>query len=113
MAGCIDERKTQRVRIMRTDKRAIGWTDLAWLTLDMTGFLAGILLMTWGIFVFAFLCLGGFSLNGMMHQLANLSSRYIAASAERVLSFQMLLLVSHLLLSLIIIGLRRHRIPHV
>lgn len=113
MTGGTDEGKLQRVRIARSDRRAIGWADIAWLTLDMTAFLVGILLMTWGIFVFAFLCLGGFSLGGMMHQMANLSSRYIAASAERVLSFQMLLLISHLLLSLIIIFLRRHRIPHV
>jgi len=112
MIGGTDERK-MHVRLSPRDKRVTAWANLAWLIVDVTVFLAGILLMTWGVFVFAFLCLGGFTLDGMMHQLANLSSRYIAAGAERVLSFQMLLLVSHLLLSLIIIFLRRHRIPHV
>lgn len=112
MIGGTDERK-MHVRISQCDKRVTCWASRAWLILDMTVYLAGILLMTWGLFVFAFLCLGGFSLDGLMHQLANLSSRYIAANAERILSFQMLLLVAHLLLSLIIIFLRRHRIPHV
>lgn len=109
MTGGKDERKARYVPIVGSAERVIG----AWLILDMAAFLAGIVLMTWGLFVFAFLCLGGFSLDGMMHQLTNLSSRYIAASPERALSFQMLLLVSHLLLSLILLFLRRHRIPHV
>lgn len=113
MTGGKDERKARYVPIVGSAERVIGWAGLAWLILDMAAFLAGIVLMTWGLFVFAFLCLGGFSLNGMMHQLTNLSSRYIAASPERALSFQMLLLVSHLLLSLILLFLRRHRIPHV
>ncbi|WP_257558472.1 hypothetical protein [Sphingobium sp. CFD-2] len=90
-----------------------GVNDLAFLILDVAAFVAGTLLITWGLFLFAFLCLGGFSLGGMMHQLANLSSRYLAADAERVRSFQMLLVVSHLILSCAIIFLRRHRIPHV
>ena len=51
-------------------------------SLHMAGFLVTTLLMTWGLFVLFFLAIGGFSLDGMMNHVQNLTSRYLAADAS-------------------------------
>ncbi len=60
--------------------------DLDWrrfyFGLHFAGFLATTLLMTWGLFALFFLALGGFSLDGLMHQLDNLPSRYVIATSD-------------------------------
>ena len=57
-------------------------------TLYFGGFLASTLLMTWGLFALFFLALGGFSLDGLMNQLNNLSTRYVIRSEEHTSELQ-------------------------
>jgi len=78
--------------------------------LHMAGFLATTLLMTWGLFVFFFLAIGGFSLGGMMNHVQNLTSRYLSADAARIMDFKMVLFEVHFVLSAAIIFFRRHAI---
>lgn len=78
--------------------------------LHLAGFVATTLLMTWGVFALFFLALGGFSFDGFMHQLDNLTSRYVTASPERIASFKRIFVAAHLLLAAGLIVLRRHRI---
>lgn len=78
--------------------------------LHLAGFTATTVLLTWGLFALFFLALGGFSFDGLMHQLGNLASRYLGASAERVSSFKRIVVVAHLILAAGLIVLRRHRI---
>src|SRR3546814_2615798 len=52
--------------------------------LHLIGFTASTLLLTWGLFALFFVALGGFSLDGLMHQLNNLTARYVAASPDRI-----------------------------
>lgn len=80
------------------------------ITLHLAGFAATTLLLVWGLLVLFFLALGGFSFDGLMHQLGNLTSRYVAASSDRVASFKHILVVAHLILAAGLIVLRRHRI---
>src|SRR3546814_6671725 len=56
--------------------------------LHLIGFTASTLLLTWGLFTLLFLALGGFSLDGLMHQLKNLTSRYVRATPDRIAYFQ-------------------------
>lgn len=79
-------------------------------SLHFAGFAAMTLLLAWGLFALFFLALGGFSFDGLMHQLGNLTSRYVAASPDRVASFKHILVVAHLILVAGLIVLRRHRI---
>jgi len=83
---------------------------LLYFYLHMAGFLATTLLITWGLFVLFFLAIGGLSVDGMMHQLNNMASRYVAADAERIASFKHVLIVAHLALSAAVIFFRRHSI---
>jgi Zn-dependent protease len=83
---------------------------LLYILLHTIGFLAVTLLMTWGAFVLLFVAIGGFSLDGMMHQLANLSTRYVAAEASRTADFKVLVAVLHLIVAGVIIFFRRHTI---
>ena len=76
----------------------------------MVGFVASTVLMTWGILVLFFLAIGGFSLDGMMHQVANLSSRYITADAARIDGFKLIVGVVHLAVAAALIFFRRHAI---
>ena len=78
--------------------------------LHMTRFLSSTLLLSWGVFAAVFLFLGGVSLDGMMHQLNNIASRYVEADPERVQSFRDLFLAAHLTVSVLLIILRRDRI---
>jgi Zn-dependent protease len=84
-----------------------------YLALHSVWFAGTTLLLTWGLFVLFFLAIGGFSLDGLMHQLNNLASRYVAADAIRASSFGRVVLAAHLLLSGAIVFFRRHSIlPH-
>ena len=78
--------------------------------LHLAGFAATTLLLTWGLFALFFLALGGFSFDGLMHQLDNLTSRYVTASPERIASFKHIFVAAHLILAAGLIVLRRHRI---
>ncbi|ATP22108.1 MULTISPECIES: hypothetical protein [Sphingomonadaceae] len=93
--------------VPRKDKRpALGAVLFA--ALHACGLIATTLLLTWGLFILFFLAIGGFSFDGLMHQLANLASRYVAADPDRIANFRTVVLVSHLLLSGAVIVLRRH-----
>ena len=96
-----------------SSRRPCGGLDVGFLlyfSLLMAGFLASSLLITWGLFVLFFLAIGGFSFDGMMHQLDNLASRYVAADAARITSFRHVLIVAHMLLAAAVIFFRRHSI---
>lgn len=80
--------------------------------LHLAGFTASTLLMTWGLFALLFIALGGFSLDGMMHQLHNLSSRYVTADGDRIASFRHIFLTAHLIISGGLVVLRhKHILP--
>jgi uncharacterized membrane protein (UPF0182 family) len=83
---------------------------LLYVALHILGFLAVTLLMTWGVMVLLFLAIGGFSLDGIMHQLANLSGRYIAADAARTGQFKVIVGAAQLVVAAAIIFFRRHAI---
>jgi len=91
-------------------RRKIDIGFLLYFYLHMAGFLASTLLMTWGLFVLFFLAIGGLSVDGMMHQLNNMASRYVAADAARIASFKHVLIVAHLALSAAVIFFRRRSI---
>ena len=78
--------------------------------LHLLGFTGSTLLMTWGLFALCFLALGGFSLDGFMHQLNNLASRYVAATPDRVASFKNTFIAAHLTVAAALIVLRREKI---
>ncbi len=80
---------------------------VAYAFLHFAGFIATTILMTMGVFVLAFLAIGDFSIDGMMHHLANLSSRYIAADAGRVASFKLMIGSAGMLIALAIMFFRR------
>ena len=69
--------------VSRPDFRA-----MLYFILHLLGFTGSTLLLTWGVFTLFFLALGGFSLDGLMHQLNKLASRYVAASPDRIASFK-------------------------
>lgn len=82
------------------------WLLYAWL--HFIGFAATTLVLTWGFFALFFLAIGGFSIDGLMAQLHNLSSRYVVADPERIGSFKQIFAIAHLAISCILIVLRRH-----
>lgn len=96
-------------KILDAPSRA-DWRYGAFHLVHVTGFVASTLLMSWGLFVLFFLALGGFSVDGLMHHLNNLTSRYVAAAPERAAAFGALLYAAQLLLTLALIVIRRHRI---
>jgi len=81
-----------------------------YLALHSVWFAGTTVLLTWGMFVLFFLAIGGFSLDGLMHQLNNLASRYVAADPSRATSFGHVLAVTHVLLTGAIVFFRRHSI---
>ena len=91
-------------------RRRLDWASMAYVGLNIIGFCATTLLMSWGMFVLFFLLIGGFSIHGLMQQLGNLIGRYLAADAARTASFRDELLAVHLVLTLTILFLRRNRI---
>lgn len=102
---------------MRTSKpNRDAWSkpDMGYLlysALHGAGVLGSTLLMTWGLFVLFFAAIGGFSLAGVMHQLANLSNRYLAADADRITQFRALVFGLHLIVGGTILFLRRDNLP--
>lgn len=90
--------------------RHADWQHGAHCLLHLAGFAASTLLMSWGLFVLFFLVLGGLSLDGLMHHLNNLASRYIAATPQRAASFRAVLGIAQLLLTGALILIRRHHI---
>ncbi|MET0373472.1 MAG: hypothetical protein ABW128_04345 [Rhizorhabdus sp.] len=90
--------------------RKVDYGFLLYFMLHAFGFIATTLLMTWGIFVLFFLAIGGLSLDGMMHQLANLSTRYVAADAGRIDQFKLVVGGVHMAVALALIFFRRHAI---
>lgn len=88
-------------------KPAAAWRDTLYIMLHALGLAATTLLIVWGVLVLFFLLLGGFSTDGLMHQLDNLASRYVAADAERVASFKQILLWTQFLLFAAILFFRR------
>ncbi|WP_010339781.1 hypothetical protein [Sphingobium yanoikuyae] len=91
-------------------KRKIDVGFLLYFYLHMAGFLATTLLITWGLFVLFFLAIGDLSVDGMMHQLNNMASRYVTADAARIASFKHVLIVAHTLLSAAVMFFRRNSI---
>ena len=81
-----------------------------YVALHAAGFLLTTLLMVWGLLVLFLLAIGGFSLDGLMHQLANLSIRYVAADPARVAGFKTVVGVAHLLLAAALVFFRRHAV---
>ena len=78
--------------------------------LHFAGFMATTLLMTWGVFVLFFLLVGSLSLDGMMNHLQNLTSRYLAADADRVNQFKLIVGVVHMVITGACLFFRRHSI---
>ncbi|MAM37028.1 MAG: hypothetical protein CL949_00655 [Erythrobacter sp.] len=78
--------------------------------LHLFGFALSCLLITWGLFLLFILAIGGFSIDGMMHQLNNLASRYVAAGPDRIASFKHIVFGAQMLLAVVVIVLRRHLI---
>lgn len=74
--------------------------------LRLSGWLATTLMATLGIATLFFLILGGFSLEGMMLQLENLASRFLAADAGRREQFEAIAL-GCLLIGFVLIGFFR------
>src|SRR3546814_11572849 len=74
--------------------------------LHLIGFTASTLLLIWGLFALFFVALGGFSLDGLMHQLNNLTARSVAASPDRIASFKNIFIAAHLLIAAVLIFMR-------
>ena len=75
-----------------------------------SGVVGSTLLITWGLFFLFFLLLGDLSFDGLVHQLHNFTSRYVAADVARTAAFQHTFAIAHLILSSAIILLRRDKL---
>jgi hypothetical protein len=95
---------------MPRSRRKVDYGYGLYFGLHMVGFLSTTLLMTWGLFVLFFLAIGGFSLDGMMNHVQNLTSRYLAADGPRVDQFKLIVGGVHMVLGTAIIFFRRHAI---
>lgn len=93
--------------ISATDGRRSAWRDTLYVMLHALGLAGTTLLMTWGALVLFFVVLGGFSTDGLMHQLNNMAGRYVAADGERIASFKQILLWTQFLLFAAILFFRR------
>jgi len=91
-------------------ERKFDYGYLLYFGLHFAGIMATTLLMTWGVFVLFFLLIGSFSLDGMMNHLQNLTSRYLAADADRVNQFKFIVGVVHMVITGAIMFFRRHAI---
>ena len=87
---------------------SIDYGYILYFMLHSVGFVASTMLMAFGMFVLFFLAIGGFSIDGMMHQLANMSGRYIEADLARVEGFKLVVGTAFMLFSAAIIFFRRH-----
>ena len=86
------------------------WRSVLYFTLHGFGFLGSTLLITWGLFFLFFLAIGGFSFDGLIHQLNNFTVRYVAADAARTGAFRNMLAIAHMIVSAAVITFRRDRI---
>ncbi|AOH87254.1 hypothetical protein AWL63_24175 (plasmid) [Sphingomonas panacis] len=91
-------------------KRPSDWRAVLYFTLHGFGFVGSTLLITWGLFFLFFLAIGGFSFDGLIHQLNNFTTRYVAADAARTGAFINIFAIAHMILSAAVITLRRDRI---
>lgn len=91
-------------------KRASKWRSVAYFILHGFGFAGSTFLITWGLFVLFFLAIGGFSVDGFIHQLNNLTTRYVAADTGRTDTFLNVFVIAHMILSTAVITFRRDRI---
>lgn len=89
---------------------ATDWRSVLYFMLHGFGFVASTLLMTWGLFFLFFLAIGGFSFDGFIHQLNNVTTRYVAADQARTGAFLNTLAIAHMILSAAVIVVRRDRI---
>ena len=90
--------------------RRLDWRAVCHVVLHLAGFAAMTMLLSWGLVLLAFLALGGFSLDGLMHQLNNLTTRYVAAEPARIASFKHVIAGAQVILAAGFVVLRRHRI---
>lgn len=91
----------------RAERPVLNYATAAYLILHVAGVVATTLLLTWGVFILFFLIIGGLSFDGLMHQLANLTRRYVTADADRIAGFQATFIGAHVLLSAAILFFRR------
>jgi len=89
----------------RLPANTLRWGDLVARVLQLAAWLGITLLAALGFLALAALAIGSFHLDGLMLQLANLSTRYVAASAARQEQFNEILIgafgVSVLIFSLL------------
>ncbi|MDF0490465.1 hypothetical protein PX554_20245 [Sphingomonas sp. H39-1-10] len=92
--------------------RRLGIGDMIHFFLHLLGVVISSQLIVWGMFFLLFLLLGNASIDGMMHQLANLSTRYVAAGLDRQMQFKWIFAAADLLLCAGVLLLRwRHLLP--
>lgn len=96
----------RRPSLWRMIRDARGY--MLYFTLHATGLIASTVLISWGLIVLFFLAIGGFSVDGAMHHLANLADRYVEADADRVTGFKVALGIVQITLSCAVLFLRRH-----
>ena len=84
------------------------WAGLAALTLKLAGFLATTLLLSWGLLALFFFAIGGFSIDGMVIQLHNFTTRYLAAAPARLAAFRHLAVAIYCGAALLLMFLRPH-----
>lgn len=102
------ERRERKAAVPAKPAHRTDYGFVLYFMLHSLGFMSVTLLMTWGVFVLFFLAIGGFSVDGMMHHLANLSTRYIAADAARLEHFKLIVGATHMVIACAIIFFRRH-----
>lgn len=90
-----------------TTRRGQTWLAIG---LHVAGWIAVNALVALGIFVVLAFTLGNFSLEGMLHQLGNLASRYEGAAADRREEFASLMLLAALGLAAAVCVFRRSAI---
>ncbi|PKP94606.1 MAG: hypothetical protein CVT77_01845 [Alphaproteobacteria bacterium HGW-Alphaproteobacteria-16] len=84
--------------------------DIIHFYLHLLGVVVSTQLIVWGLFFLLFLLLGDASIDGMMRQLVNLSTRYVAAGFERQMQFKWMFAAADLLLCFAVIVIRHERL---
>lgn len=102
--------RTPKTRLEANVSTSDQLRTLLYVGMHLTGFACSVVVTTWGMFVLFFVALGGFSLDGLMHQLHNVSSRYVVADHDRIASFKQIFAVAHILVAGALTVLWRHRI---
>jgi len=86
------------------------WARIAALTLHLAGFVATNLLLSWGLLALFFFAIGGFSIDGMVIQLHNFTTRYLAADPARLAAFRHMAFATYCGAVFLLMILRRHHI---